>query len=176
MANTTTSFTVEPTRIVETDSSGKLLRVEEILVAHRMVEQYLGTPKPLSFIVATYSNVNPLQPLAAVEDYPINQVNDATDANGASLVTTNDDRYVWVAGRWSTSTITLQYLGGIEQPIYDAIIRQSKVLEDRDNRAPEIDKLNLGRGAIDESYNTQYRTSLSSDVRGMLFPFKLHGF
>ena len=168
--NIATSHTIEPTRITGDNQPA-------LLVAHRMVEEYLGTKKPLSFVVATYTNVNPLQPLVAVDQYLINQVNDATDANGASLVTTNDDRYVWVAGRWSTSTITLQYLGGIEPQIYDAIVRQSKVLADRDDIAPERDQLKIAGGrAIDESYSPQYRTGLSSDVRHMLFPFKQYGF
>ena len=168
--NIATSHTVEPTRITGNNQA-------ELLIAHRMVEQYLGASKPLSFLIATYTNVNPIQPLSAVEGYPIDQVNDATDSNGASLVTTNDDRYVWVAGRWSTSTITLQYVGGIEAQIFDAIMRQASVLADRDDEAPERTGFDMpGGGDIRETYNPQFRTGLSPDVRHMLFPYKQFGF
>ena len=139
MPNVATSHIVEQTRITGDNQS-------ELLVAHRMIETYLGVKKPLSFIRATYTNVDASKPLAAVADYPINQVNDVTDAQGNTHAFTYDDRYIFAPISWSTTTLTVQYLGGIEAQIYDAIFRQARVLADREDTAPENTATGCCRG------------------------------
>ena len=171
MPNLATSHIIETTRITDA------VLQSQLLVAHRMVETYLGVKKPLSLIRATYSNIDARQPLVSIEDYPINQVNDVSDSLGNTHLFTNDDRYIWAPTTWSTPTIVVQYLGGIETQIYDAIFRQARVLADRQDTAPENTEFTLPSGGdLREQFAPQYRSGLASDVKQMVFPFQQSGF
>ena len=176
MMNVATSQIVSASRIVAVNG----LSDGVLNVAHRLVEQYLGIDKPISVVTATYRITDPLEPLAVADDYPINHLNNASDgATSQSLVVTNDDKHIWLGGvgaRWP-ATVVVQYEGGIERVVYDAIIRQAHVMKDRENVSPERTEYTVpGGGSVQDRWQPKYRTSISSDVRGMLFAFKQHGF
>lgn len=147
---------------------------DNLLVAHRMVEAYLGADRPVSTVTATYNVTDATQALQAVEGYPIITVTDVLDQHNNKLEYTNNDKHLWSITPW-TSSVVVQYLGGLEPQIYDAIKRQASVLETRRNRAPEEDKLEVG-ASLKVYQNPQYRSGLASDVKAMIFPFKTIGF
>ena len=115
-------------------------------------------------------------PLAAVADYPINQVNDVKDAANLTHAFAYDDRFIWAPTTWSTTTLTVQYLGGIEAQIYDAIFRQARVLADREDTAPENTATVVAGAGKVEDFSTQFRSGLAPDVKQMIFPFQVSGF
>ena len=172
--NVATSHTISPSRIVNIAG----LSDDVLLVSQRVIEDYLGIDKPISVVTATYNITDPIAPLVAVEGYPINILNDVLSGR-QSLVVTNDDKHIWlggVAARWP-SIVTLQYEGGIERVIFDAIIRQANVLKDREDKSPErVEYTVPGGGSVQDRWSPQFRTAISSDVRGMLWKYKAHGF
>lgn len=145
----------------------------EQLVSHRLIELYVGKDLPVSTITATYRPRDLLGPLVAVEGYPIIEVQSLV-AGSAKLSFTNDDKYVWPASDWPGS-VTLQYLGGLEAPVYDAIVRQTKVFANRKDLAPEISSFNLG-GDLQMGRDARYRSALAPDVKAMLGPYRVIGF
>lgn len=171
MVNQATTQRVEHTRITGANQS-------ELLVAHRMAEAYLGAKRPLSLVIATYVGINVTMPLSAVDKYPINQVNDVLNASGVSIakLTTNDDRYVWPATQWPTTTMVVHYLGGIEPAVMSAIVRQAEILATRDNNPPESTELIVPGGGKVDGYDPRFRTGLASDIKHMLFPYKVISF
>lgn len=174
MVNVATSQITQPTRIVSNIVGNEDIQ-PHLLIAHRMIEAYLGVDKPLSLVTASYTITDSSQPLAAVDGYPINVLNDTLDGStNQSIVTTYDDKHIWVAGTWPT-TVVAQYVGGIESQIYNAIFRQAEVLQKRKNVAPELDNKEIGN-ALRYSWNPQYRSGLAPDIKQMVFPFKSIGF
>lgn len=189
MPNVATQQVIEPAKInvkeTETeDADGILLTAEHntlltadhILTAHRMIEQYLGKPRPLSKVTATYTITDSSAPLTAVANYPVNTVISVLDATNAPIANvSNDDRYFWVVGGSWPATVVVQYYGGIEQQVYDAIFRQANVLVDRDDGSPERVAEDIG-GALKWNYDPKFRSGLASDVKQMIFPFRVIGF
>lgn len=181
MANTATQQIIAPA-MVTLDQVGQHqtqpfsdVEARHVLTAHRMIEKYLGEPRPLSQVTATYAPTDRLAPLAAVTGYPINVVSTVLDGNNAAITdTSNDDRYIWSGVGWP-ATVVVQYVGGIEQPVFDALIRQSRVLSSRDDVSPEEVKSKVG-GSLSWDWNPQYRSGLAPDVKQMLFPFRTIGF
>lgn len=170
MPNVASRKTIEPAKVTLDDVDGR-----HVLTAHRMIEQYLGGPRTLSKVIATYTITNQAMPLAAVDSYPVNKVITVTDVNNRAIEgVDNDDRYVWLLeGSWP-STVVVQYYGGIEQQVYDAIIRQANVLADREDTSPELTTNDITE--LKTNYDPRFRSGLSSDVKQMLFPFRVIGF
>lgn len=184
MANVATAQIIQPARVelgqVGQNSTQPFKDVAErhVLTAHRMIEKYLGEPRPLSQVTATYNPTDLSAPLVAVTDYPINVVSTVLDGNNVAIEpedVSNDDRYLWSSVGWP-STVVVQYVGGIEQQVFDALIRQSRVLSSRDDISPEEVKANIAGGALSFDWNPQYRSGLAPDVKQMLFPFRVIGF
>lgn len=146
---------------------------DNLLVAHRMVEAYLGADRPVSTVTATYNVTHATQALQAVAGYPIISITSVVDGQGNKIEFTNNDKRIWSLTPWATVVI-VQYLGGLEPQIYDAIKRQAEVLETRVGRAPEEDKVEIG--GLKVYQNPQYRSGLAPDVKQMVFPFKAIGF
>lgn len=185
MVNMATSHIIEPSLIIieekqiggRVGSPPEIIRryKEELIAAHGMVEAYLNAKRPISLVTATYDIIDSSQALAAVEDYPINSLITVLDgSNNEPITTDNDDKHIWPSTQWPT-TVVAQYRGGIEPPVYDAIVRQAEVLSSRDNDAPENINF-LGLPDFDPKKDPRYRTGLSTDVRQMLSPFRVIGF
>ena len=176
MANRITSQTIEPSTITIT---GELMKgTEELVVAHGMCEAYLGKDMPVSLVTVSYAIDEPRKPLPTVEDYPLNHLETVIGGHTQTPIegVTVSDKYIFNGvGDWP-ATVVVQYRGGIPPQVFDAIVRQARVLADRDDRAPECMDWNIGRGALDKKQNPQYRTGLPSDVKHMLFPYKTIGF
>ena len=175
MPNVATHQVIEPAKINVDDVEDTLLTANHLLTAHRMVEQYLGKPRPLTKVTATYTITDQSAPLTAVANYPINTVITVLDDSNAPISNvSNDDRYLWVGGSWP-ATVIAQYYGGIEQQVYDAIVRQANVLADRSDISPE--KINEDiTSDLKWNYDPKFRSGLASDVKQMVFPFRTIGF
>ena len=180
MPNVVSRQVIEPARI-ELSYVGefntrpfKTLTERFLLTAHRMVEQYLGKPRPIAKVTATYTISEPSAPLTALENYPINMVISVLDVNDAPIADIkNDDRYVWSNVSWSSSVV-VQYVGGIEQTVFDAIIRQSRVMASRDDISPE--KTDKTVGPLTQQWDPKFRSGLAPDVKQMLFAYRELGF
>ena len=182
MVNTATAQIIQPTMVTVEQVKGLgaqgIVEAEDrrhVLTAHRMIEQYLGKPRPMSKVTATYTPTDLLEPLAAVAEYPINIVTSVLDAASNTITgISNDDRYVWRETGWP-STVIVQYVGGLEQQVFDALIRQTSVLADRQDVSPESANLDIG-GDLAWNWDAKYRSGLSPDVKQMLFPLRTIGF
>ena len=180
MPNVATHQTIEPARIEvsyigeQKNRPFKLPNERFLLTAHRMVENYIGEPRPLSKLTATYTNVVATEPLQAIDRYPIILVISIVDGNNA-LITgiRNDDRYIWGITDWP-ATVVVVYVGGIEQTVFDAIIRQSRVLASRDDLSPE--KVDKQVGPLEHKWDPKFRSGLAPDVKQMLFPYRVLSF
>ena len=172
MANQITNSTTTPTTITATDVSA-----EDLRVAYAMVETYLGKDMPIKLVAVTYSIDDLLAPLPAVENYPINSIVSVIDNNQLEQQYDFDDAYILPADdwRWSSNTITAQYRGGLPTQIFDAIMRQARMLKNRKDLSPEFTDPQIGDASFGK-FNPMYRSALSPDVRGMLFPFREFGF
>ena len=176
MANVASNQIIEPIKVtIVADNPIDTIEDRHVLTAHRMVEQYLSSPIPQSRITATYTITDRLAPLPAILNYPINKVLKVLAPNNIAILnTTNDDRFVWSEAAW-TPTVILQYEGGIEQQVFDALIRQAEVLQQRNNVSPEQTALDIA-GEINEKWSPQFRSGLAPDVKQMLFPYRKLGF
>lgn len=144
-------------------------------VAHSMIETYCNKDFPLFDIHVSYTISTPSDPLMAIENYPINEVKTVKSVDGDDLpfgytdeliFSTTADR-VWAPGRLARAVV--YYIGGIPSQVYDAVLRQGKVLETRPNIAPEIGDSSV---PYDVKLNASMRSGLSPDVKQMVFPFK----
>ena len=181
MPNVATHQVIEPARVEISyigETKTRPFRTpneRSLLTSHRMVENYIGEPRPLSKLTATYTNVVATEPLQAIDRYPINLVISAVDGNNAPIANiSNDDNYIWATDNWS-ATVVIVYVGGIEQPVFDAIIRQSRVLSSRDDISPEKTDRSVG-SIIDNKWDPKFRSGLAPDVKQMLFPYRVISF
>ena len=137
------------------------------LVAHRMCEAYLGQDVPLSRLTVTYNNQTGIEPIKAIENYPINTV------VSAGFEYLFDENYVYPQADFVSrldATFIVTYLGGIEPQVYDAIRRQAFIFKTRPNVAPEIEE--PGTSGFNPKLNPLFRTGLASDVKHQLFSSK----
>ena len=138
-----------------------------VLVAHRMCESYLGQEVPLSRLQVTYNEHTGMEPIPAIENYPINEVVSVVATDFSYLY---DDKYIYPQKAITNPTFEVVYLGGIEAQVYDAIRRQSLILKTRPNVAPEIEE--PGVTNFNPKLNPLFRTGLASDIKHQLFSSK----
>ena len=170
MANVVASFDQTPTLFFVPDIDQKTL-----VVAHRMAETYCGTKFPLSQAVVNYTVDEFIKPLPMPVDYPINNVLHVRNSQGNDEQYDYNDQWIFAKPQWSSTPLIATVIGGIQPQVYDAIIRQANALSKRRDIPMEIQQFDLG-SSLKYDANPQFRTGLASDVKHMLFPFKVIGF
>ena len=168
MANSLAEHTVQDVVLVFDDFDS-----DSLLVAQQMIEKYCDVKFLIKEVWARYTVDTDDGQLSAVEDYPINHVVSVTNAHNQTQTYFNNDLAVFPNDPWSGNEIQVRYWGGMPMQVFNAVMRQAKVLESRPNIAPEI----LGADVpIDVKLNASMRSGLSPDVKQMVFPYKVIGF
>ena len=143
-------------------------------IAQRMCESYLGKTMPAKRLIVTYTISEANEALPAVADYPILVVTSVHNSTRDSLEYTHNDEYIVGMSNWTNAPLSVVYVSGLPVQVYDAVLRQARMLNSRPNFAPELE--NLGIEGIDPKFNPSMRSGLSPDVKQMLFPYKVVGF
>ena len=162
---------IQPTALKYTDIPDGI-----VMIAHAMVENYLGIKQPTNVITMTFLITDATKPLPALTDYPINQVDHVTDVFNNNQEFIFDTGLIYPSPTWSLGTLIAQYKYGLPAVIHDAIRRQAMTLKQRSvNFEPEATSFDFAAG-IKPQYNPMYRTGIASDVKHMLHPYKVIGF
>ena len=172
MANMISNSSMRPTTlpVLDIDDPSRTeAKATALRVAHKMIENYLDTNVPINLVIAHYAVDTVDGRLPAVDNQPINSIVSVTGNETYSF----DSAGLYPTTTWIATSITLNYIGGMQTPIYDAIYRQAKVLTNRQNLAPELEDINL---PFDMKFNAAMRSGLAPDIKQMVFPYKSIGF
>lgn len=136
----------------------------------QLIESYCYKQFPYSIVSSRYTISDSTAPLAAVENYPINEQVKVAGSNGLAITVTFDDRYIWSADPWP-SLVDVSYLGGLPPLIYSAVVKQGNVLRDRRDIAPET--IDYRFGPFDRTYRPEFRGGLlAPDIKQQVSQFK----
>lgn len=136
----------------------------------QLIETYCHKTFPYSIVATRYTISDPHAPLAAVEDYPINEQLKVAGSDGATIEVLFDDRYIWSDSPWP-SLVDVSYLGGLPSLIYSATVKQANVLRTRRDVAPE--NIDFKLGPFDKNFRPEFRGGLlAPDIKQQVTPFK----
>ena len=168
MANAITNTVTRPGKWSADQQSADM-----VLVSLRMVEEYCAKQFPLSEKILTYTVDDLSAPLPAPDNFVINSVTSVVTDENAKEDYIAEDKWIYPTTQWSSTPLTVTLTGGVPTQVYDAIVRQARVLRVRSDLAPEVSDINI---PFDMKFNNAMRSGLAPDVKSMIFPFRVLGF